>query len=132
MEEEELIKMRKLLELQRKMLKETSKQKLQVSTVKRDFTSSYEILKEYLTPKAKEILEHAMRQYPSVAKYVVGELARLVLNGRIKEPLNGYTIFHIFQELGYPVRLPTRIVVKRKGETKDLASYLKERIGEEK
>ncbi|RLE82553.1 MAG: hypothetical protein DRJ36_00475, partial [Thermoprotei archaeon] len=57
--------------------------------------------------------------------------ARLIVQGRIKGEIDGYTVLYIFRELGYPIRLPTRIVVKRKGETKSITEYLKEKLKEE-
>jgi len=123
MSEEELIKMRKLLELQKQLMAKRAKKESSKS-----LEDPFKVLSPYLEEKAKEVLEIASHQYPKLTKYVVKELARLVLASKIKEKINAYTILLIYEELGYPIRLPTRIVVKRKGKTFTLSQYLKKRL----
>ncbi|RLE81950.1 MAG: hypothetical protein DRJ51_02720 [Thermoprotei archaeon] len=125
-EDEELIMRRKLLELQRKVL--LSKARVEES---KSLEDPRELLNKSLTEKAKEVLKYAEMQYPKLTEYVIRELARLIVQGRIKGEIDGYTVLYIFRELGYPIRLPTRIVVKRKGETKSITEYLKEKLKEE-
>ncbi|RLE63663.1 MAG: hypothetical protein DRJ38_06960 [Thermoprotei archaeon] len=114
----ELLIKRKMIELQKRALLEEKKKE-----VKR---SPWDIVKPYLTSSGEEMLEKAKSQYPRVSEYVIRELAKLVLMGRLREKLNAEDIYAIFYNLGFPIRIETRIVVKRKGKVKSISELLKE------
>lgn len=115
----ELLIKRKMIELQKRALLEEKKKE----EVKR---SPWDIVKPYLTSSGEEMLEKAKSQYPRVSEYVIRELAKLVLMGRLREKLNAEDIYAIFYNLGFPIRIETRIVVKRKGKVKSISELLKE------
>ena len=117
----ELLKRRKLLELQKKLLLEKIKKSKEEAKI-----DPISILMNHLTDKGKKIFKKALEQYPTVAKFVAYNLARIILEGRIKE-IDGITLYHIFERLGYPIRLETRIVYKSKGKVKTISELLKEK-----
>ncbi|RLE89466.1 MAG: hypothetical protein DRJ49_02885 [Thermoprotei archaeon] len=117
----ELLKMKRLLKLQRELLK----RKIKTTEAKE---RPRDLVLKYMDTKAKEVLEMAEMQYPKVAEYVVRELYRLIKLGKIKSKIDGYSLFELFARLGYPVRMPTRIVIKEKGRSKPLSEVLKERL----
>ncbi len=116
----ELLIKRKMLELQKQALLKEEKKK---EGAKRN---PWDIVKPYLTKSGEEMLSRAKSQYPRVAEYVVRELAKLVLTGRLREKLDAEDIYAIFYNLGFPIRVETRIVVKRKGRVKSISELLKE------
>lgn len=116
----ELIKLKKLKKLEKKLKEEskTSEEKI----------NSYSVVSRMLVGRGKEVLEAAYNQYPEVTKAVVHNLAVLIKNGRLKEPITGEVLYEVFKALGFPVRLETKIVFKKHGETKSLAEKIREEI----
>lgn len=116
----ELIKMRKLAQLQRRMMKHKKSEE----GVKK---SPEEILNKWLTGKAVEVLRYAKEQFPLVTGRIVRVLARFVEEGKVKESISGYDIYRLFYDLGYHIRLPVKIYYERKGERKPLSELFKEK-----
>ena len=117
----ELLKLKKLRELE-KRLREAN---LKHGEEKFD---PYQTVEKMLVGRGREVLEAAYRQYPEIAKAVVQNLALLIKSGRLKEPISGELLYEIFRVLGFPVRLETKIVFKKHGETKSLAEKIREEI----
>lgn len=115
----ELLIKRKMLELQKRALLEGKRKE-------KPKHSPWDIVKPYLTESGEEMLGRAKSQYPRVAEYVIRELAKLVLMRRLREKLDAEDIYAIFYNLGFPIRVETRIVVKRKGKVKSISELLKE------
>lgn len=116
----ELIKMRKLVKLQRSLLK-------RMKTREEAKHSPEEILSKWLDDKAKEVLRYAREQFPSVTDHVVRVLAKLVEEGKVRESISGYDIYRLFIDLGYRIHLPLRIYYEKKGERKPLSELFKEK-----
>ncbi len=116
----ELLIKRKMLELQKRALTEKKKEAREAKY------NHWDIVKPCLTSGGEEMLLKAKSQYPKVAEYVVRELAKLVLTGRLREKLDAEDIYAIFYHLGFPIRIETKIVVKRKGKVKSISELLKE------
>lgn len=119
-EELDLLKMRKLLELKRRMLAE------QVRSQRQPQMDPLELVRSRLVNRGDEVLEQALRLYPRAARRVVDELARLIRSGRI-DRIDGAALLELFETLGMPVRLDTKIVYKAKGKTKTLSELLREK-----
>jgi len=113
----ELLKKKKMLELQRRLLEKQFKASLRK-------VSPWDIVCSVLTPKAKEILMEAKKQYPRATEKVVAILAGYIIEKRIKE-IDGVTLYNILISFGIPVRLRTRIIYKSKGEVKSIRDLLK-------
>ena len=115
----ELVKMRKLLELQKRLLMSKVKQPEKKEI---DF---YSIFINNLTESGMKMFNLAKSQYPTVADKVAKELGKLIYLGRIQEKLDDQIIYGIFYELGLPIRIETRIVYKKKGEIKSISELIK-------
>jgi len=118
--EEELLKRRLMLELQRKMLAKQIKRDVE----KPDYTS---VFLKHLSGDGKEMFNLAMNQYPDIAQRVAETLGKLYHEGRLEGILDAETVYGIFEEIGYPIRLETKIVYKKKGEVKSISDLLKEK-----
>ncbi len=119
-DELELIKKRKLLELQKKLLKKTRK-KEEVTTP--DF---YSLFLSSLTDDGREMFGKALDQYGDDAAKIGESIGRLIYAGRIRGRLTAEHIYWIFRELGMPIRVETRIVYKKGREVKSISDLLKE------
>ena len=118
-DELELLKMRKMLELQkRRLITEAKKSVKEVDP--------YSVFLKLLTEDGKKMFEKALSQYPKEAKRIGEVLGRLYLAGRIEGTLDATAIYGIFYELGLPIRVETRIVYKKRGEVKSISEMLKE------
>ena len=118
----ERLKLRKLMEMQRKMVR------AEAETVKAKPPDPLKLVESRLAGRGREVLEAALEQYPEAARAIVRELAQLIASGRLEGTIDGETLYQLFNLLGYPVRLETRIVYVEKGEAKSLADRLKERL----
>lgn len=118
-EELEYLIRKKALELQKRMLL-----RREVEEPKRVDPQS--LVERYLTDDGREMLEKAREQYPRICDIVVSELARLIAVGRIDRKLDAVDVFNIFKSLGYPIRVETKIVIKRRGEEKSVSEILRE------
>ena len=114
------LKLRKLQEIQRRLLKQEKKQ----ATVEKQ-ASPREVLKTILVGRAWEVLDAAERQYPAPTRVLEKELARLAQSARLKGPVGAEQLLWLFRSLGMNVRLETKIQVLESGELKSLASKLK-------
>lgn len=97
----ELIRMRKLLELKKRLMekKEPSPRGLVVSR---------------LVGRGFEVLEAAERQYPKRSKVVVNVLADLIREGKI-DKITGGGLLALFRNIGMDVRLETKIHIVEDG-----------------
>ena len=100
----ELIKRRKLLELQKKLLMQKAEPKEE-----RREEDPIEFLRARLINRGEEVLNAALSQYPEAAKFIARQLMLLYKAGRLREPIDGVTLYSLFHRLGIPVRLETRI-----------------------
>ncbi|RLF05642.1 MAG: hypothetical protein DRK00_03835 [Thermoprotei archaeon] len=120
MSEEELLKRRMMLELQRRMLAKAAKQRVQLP----DYRS---IFLKNLTESGREMYRRAEKQYPTIAPKIAEAIGRLYAQGRLRGALDAGAIYGIFQELGYPIRIETRIVYKKRGKVKTISELLREK-----
>jgi DNA-binding TFAR19-related protein (PDSD5 family) len=127
----ELLKRRKLLEMQRRLLiqkvealkkeEEEKRQKAGEAEVK-----PTDVLKRVFVGRAWEVWRVAEMQYPSVTEKLAIALARLIKGGRLKGQITGEQLFWFFRRLGLRVRLKTKIRIYESGELKTLADKLRE------
>lgn len=116
----ELIKMRKLKELQ-KRLAEFKKEE----SVERPPEDPVEFLKSKLTGRGPEILDAALSQYPAEAKALVNYLVKMYKQGHLEGTLDDVSFYNLLRRLGLPVRLETKIVYLDKGEAKPIGEKFK-------
>lgn len=114
----EAIKLKKLRELQRRIINHKTQQIKEEDPLK--------IVEGILVGRGREVLEAAYSQFPDAAKMVVEYLAKLVKEGKLRGTLTGEELYSIFKSLGLHVKLETRIVFKEHGKVKSLIEKLKE------
>lgn len=110
-----LIEQRKLAELRRRML---------VKQQQREEKSDRELVLGMLYDRGDEVLEAAYSFYPRETERIVGEIARLIREGKLKEKVSGGELYAIFRELGLRFSLKTSIKVQEHGKLVDLSEKL--------
>ena len=117
MEDElERLKRRKLLELQRRI--KTSQ--------KRGEADLKEALRRLFVGRAWEVYRAAWRQYPEIMPKIEEALLAAIRDGRLREKIDGESLYYFFRRIGLPVRLRTTIRIKEHGELKTLQEKLRE------
>jgi len=119
MSEEEILLRKMALNIQRKLISRQQQSEEKVDYLK--------VFLDSLSEDGKEMYKRALDQYPSVAPKIAEELGRLIASGKITSPLDSETIYYIFMEYGYPIRIETKIVYKEKGKVKSISEVLKEK-----
>ncbi|MCD6312939.1 MAG: hypothetical protein J7L79_03925 [Thaumarchaeota archaeon] len=89
------------------------------------FEEAMRILKGHLEDRGDEVLEAALEQYPEQAKKVVAILAEKIARGELHSKLSGGVLMSLFEYLGMPVKLRTKILYYKKGEYKSISDLLK-------
>ncbi len=87
--------------------------------------TSLDIVRSHLSARGDEVLDAALSQYPTETKIIMEKLAELIKSGRIKEPIDGGTLYNLFRELGLRVKIDTKIQYVKRGEVKDLKELFK-------
>jgi programmed cell death protein 5 len=123
-EELERIKRRRLLELQRRMLRE---EKTEEEPEKPAEPTPRDILDSMFSGRAWEVYETAKIQYPTVMPRVEQALVEGIRSGKIKDRIDGESLFVFLRQLGLNVRLNTSIRYKEHGELKTIGQRIKER-----
>ena len=90
-----------------------------------DFDQALKILRRRLADRGDEVLKAALDQYPDQARKIVIILARMILAGRIAGNISGEALLSIFEQLGMPIKLRTKILYYKKGEYKSIADLVK-------
>lgn len=122
-DELERLKRRKLLELQRKLLKE----KQPIEEAEKPETTPDELLNTYFVGRAWEVLMAARAQFPQVMPKVEEALIEAIRARRIRQKIDGESLFQFLRQIGIPIRLQTSIRYKEHGELKTIGQRLKER-----
>ena len=120
----ERLKRRKMLELQRKIL--TQRQKPEEPPKPEEPTPD-EVFNTWLVGRAWEILRVARAQFPQVMPQVEEALLEALKAGRVKQKIDGESLFQFLRQIGVPVRLQTSIRYKDHGELKTIGQLMKER-----
>ncbi len=120
----ERIKRRRMLELQRRMLRE---EKAEEEPEKPAEPTPREVLDGMFSGRAWEVYETAKIQYPTVMPQVEQALVEGVKSGKIQDRIDGESLFVFFKQLGLNVRLNTKIRYKEHGELKTIGQRIKER-----
>jgi len=112
----EKLKRRKLLELQRRIM----------AAPKREERDSKAALKKLFVGRAWEVYRAAWRQYPDIMPRIEEALLAAIRDGRLRDKIDGESLYYFFHRIGLPVRLRTTIRIKEHGELKTLQEKLKE------
>jgi len=107
----ELIRARKMLELRKKLLKQSEGEK----------ADPRRILLSRLIDRGLDVLEAAERAYPEETKIVVKKLAELIERGYIQGYIRGGELLSLFRALGLHISVETTISVLEDGRLVPLA-----------
>ena len=119
-EELERLKRRRLLELQRRLLKKQEQEE------RPEESSPREVLDRYFYGRAWEVYNAAMAQFPMVMPKIERALVEAMRAGRIRQRIDGESLYHFLRRVGLPVRLRTTIRFKEHGELKTLEQKIRE------
>jgi len=111
-----LLERRKMEELRRKM-------KALAPAPKAEKTDR-EVVEGMLYDRGDEVLEAAYSFYPKETGRLVRELAGMIRDRRVVEPISGGELLSIFRQVGLRFRLSTSIKVQDRGKLVDLSEKL--------
>lgn len=121
----ELLKQRKLLEMQKRLLLKKNFEMLKKEAEKP--VDPQKILSKALVSRGWEVWKAAEQQYPRVTQKIMPELVSLIKTGKLKNKITGEQLYWLFSSLGLRIRLNTKIRISEKGKLKTIADKLKER-----
>lgn len=118
------IKRRKMLELQRQMLKKQADEKEKIEDEVKEPTKQ-DYLNQIFKGRAWEIFRTAYAQHPQLMPQIEELLVESVKTGKINEKIDGAELFQFFRQIGIPIRLQTKIRYAEKGELKTLEEKIR-------
>ncbi|MGQ9543104.1 MAG: DNA-binding protein [Candidatus Bathyarchaeia archaeon] len=124
----DLLKRRRLLEMQKRLLAkklEEERRKEGVEAIGGE-VKARDVLKRIFVGRAEEVWDAACRQYPQVMRRLEEGLARLVLRGEIDETLDEGQLLFILRSIGLRPRFETKIRILEDGKLKTLSEKLRE------
>ena len=89
--------------------------------------SPREILNNYFGDRAWEVYDAAWSQFPQVMPKIEKLLTDAITAGKVKQRIDGESLYHFFREIGLPVHLQTTIRFKEHGELKTLEQKIREK-----
>ena len=125
----EILKAKRLLEMQKNISKQQKQEELKLLEEKQKVgvPSPREIVAKNLGYRGLEVLQNAESQFPNETKLVVTKLAELIQTGEISEIIDGGKLLTLFRSVGIPVRVHTTINVEQDGKLVSWSDKLKER-----
>ena len=124
----ELLKAKRLLEMQKNISKQQKVEELKSTKQKSEpnIPSPREIMIKQLGYRGLEVLENAESQFPEETKLVVAKLAELIQSGEVTETIDGGKLLTLFRSVGIRVRVQTTINVEQDGKLVSWSDKLKE------
>lgn len=124
----ELLKAKRLLEMQKNISKQQKVEELKSTKQKPEpnIPSPREIVIKQLGYRGLEVLENAELQFPEETKLVVAKLAELIQSGEVTETIDGGQLLTLFRSVGIRVRVQTTINVEQDGKLVSWSDKLKE------
>ena len=121
----ELLKAKRLLEMQKNISQKQRFEELKASDVKAPTISARDVIIKQLGYRGLEVLENAEAQFPEETKLVITKLAELIQSGEITEIIDGGKLLTIFRSIGIRVRVQTTIKVEEEGKLVSWSDKLK-------
>lgn len=87
--------------------------------------SNREVVLGRLVDRGDEVLETAYQYYPKETEAIVGQLAKLIRDGRLENKISGGELYSVLRQVGLRFRLNTTIKVQERGRLVDLADKLR-------
>jgi len=124
----ELLKAKRLLEMQKNISKQQKLEELKSAKEKPEpnIPSQREIVIKQLGYRGQEVLENSESQFPEETKLVVAKLAELIQSGEVTETIDGGKLLTLFRSVGIRVRVQTTINVEQDGKLVSWSDKLKE------
>jgi len=118
-----LLRLRKM----RQRLNELAKQReaTEAATEKAQ-TDPVEELKKNVEGRGEEVIGAALTENPELVRRVAAALVKAIREGRVETPIDSGDLLALFRRLGLNVKVETRLMVQKRGETKDLRKALEE------
>jgi DNA-binding TFAR19-related protein (PDSD5 family) len=123
-EELDRLKRRKMQELRRRMMQESAEA---VEAEPPEEPTPREILDSCFKGRAWEVYRAAEAQFPAVMPQIERVLVDGIRQGKIRDRIDGESLFLFLRQVGLPVRLQTHIRYKEHGELKTIGQHLKEK-----
>lgn len=121
-DEIDYLKRKRLLEMKKRLLiKKAAEEKQQEKPKEPE-----DILKTVFTESAWKIWRVAEQQYSQTTEDVKKALVAMIEAGKINEKITGEQIYWLFNQLGFPLRLETKIRILESGEMKTIAEKLRD------
>lgn len=121
----ELLKAKRLLEMQKNISQKQRFEELKSSEVKAPTLPARDIVIKQLGYRGLEVLENAEVQFPDDTRVVMEKLAELIRSGEITETIDGGKLLTLFRSLGIRVRMQTTIKVEEEGKLMSWSDKLK-------
>ncbi|HXV38907.1 MAG TPA: DNA-binding protein [Nitrosopumilaceae archaeon] len=122
----ELLKAKRLLEMQKNISLQQKQEELKTTKQDQKTTNPKEILIKQLGYRGLEVLQNAESQFPEETKLVVAKLADLIQSGEVTETIDGGKLLTLFRSLGIRVRVATTINIEQDGKLVSWSEKLKE------
>ena len=87
----------------------------------------FEKIRPYLVDRADEVLDSAKEQYPEEAEIVAKKLLTLIEQG-ILDKIDGPSLYNLLRNLGLRVKIDTRVMYVKRGESKDLSELIRQKL----
>lgn len=121
----DLLRQKKLLELQKKMMLSQAKTRSpEPATAK---ASPRETVLKILEGRGPEVLETARRYYPKEVAQVEETLANLIESGKLKGPITAEELYTFLRRVGLVFSMDTKIRIKEHGELRTLEEKFRSR-----
>lgn len=121
----ELLKAKRLLEMQRNISQKQRIEELKTKQYATSTASPREIVVKRLGYRGLEVLENAEAQFPEETKLVIAKLAELIQSGEVTEIIDGGKLLTLFRSIGIRVKVHTTIKVEQDGKLVSWSDKLK-------
>lgn len=121
----DLVKRRKLLEMQKRLLLKKNVEIMQKEAEKP--VDPQTILFRAFAGRGWEVWTAAEQQYPAITRRMMPELVALINSGKLTKKITGEQLYSLFRSLGLRIRLNTKIRISEKGKLKTIAEKLREK-----
>ena len=124
----ELLKAKRLLEMQKNITLQQKQEELKATKKDQKTTAPNprEIVIKHLGYRGLEVLQNAESQFPEETKMVVDKLAELIQSGEVTETIDGGKLLTLFRSIGIRVRVATTIKIEQDGKLVSWSDKLKE------
>ncbi len=118
-----LLRLRKMRQRLNELAKQREATEAATEKAQRD---PVEELKKNVEGRGEEVIGAALTENPELVRRVAAALVKAIREGRVETPIDSGDLLALFRRLGLNVKVETRLMVQKRGETKDLRKALEE------